>query len=987
MLRLRGAIVVLLWGSLLLPFAARAETAEDQLAAAEALYRKSGASEALPEFERLAKTFKQRGDQRSYSRAVSFIGECQWRLGDYRRASEYLEQALALKSRLGDRVEEAKTLNVMGLVAWTVGDYPQATAKFQRAGEIGREMGDRKLEGAALNNLSLVGDEQGDYRTSLAQYQQVLALYREIDFARGEGDVLGNIGGVYLLLGQFREAANYYTQALAISDRLESKIAQSQDHGNLAMSLIGQGEIDAALAHLDQAAKLAVAAGMRRDEAYWQRIMANAQIEQGHYDQALDDYRAAVATYKDIGAQPELVEADHDIGRLYLLLGDSASAERHFNDAMQLARSIGSARAVTLNLLALGDLQLRREQQVEATALYEQALGRAREASEMAAVSECLLRLALVHREQNDLKQAALDAQQALDIARGTGARAFEAQALFALGEFERLSGDAAAALSRYDAAQTLAAASGDPELMWQILYGRARTLADRGDRASAVVELQKAIVVIEGVRERLRESRFRAGYVQDKYQVYIDLVRLQLQLGHADAAFSAAEQLRARGFVALLDGGRPIAGSEQERLRETELRERIRHLQNALDEEESRTHPERRERAITNFGDDLRAAEQEYEALLDDRGHLPGTSEHPVTYESLRPQLDTKDALVEYVVDRDALIIFVITRHALHARTIALRKTDLVSQVELLRDLIRHPEDERWAKPAVSLAETLIAPLSGMGVTRDVRQLYVVAHGVLNYLPFAVLSDGAQPLMEHLAIAYLPSAAMIVDAKRRDSSVDSMLVVAPSRSRLKHAPEEASAVDALFRPNSLLLAGGDATETRFRAMAGRYRNLHLATHGYFNKQNPLLSGIELEPDADQDGLLAVHEIMGLKLDADLVALSACQTGLGAGFFSDVPAGDDFVGLTRAFIYAGSAAVLATLWEVDDRSTSVLMKAFYQRLGANGGQTKPAALAYAQQKIRSNPKYRHPYYWAAFVLVGASGAHSISREQQLGVGS
>jgi CHAT domain-containing protein len=108
--------------------------------------------------------------------------------------------------------------------------------------------------------------------------------------------------------------------------------------------------------------------------------------------------------------------------------------------------------------------------------------------------------------------------------------------------------------------------------------------------------------------------------------------------------------------------------------------------------------------------------------------------------------------------------------------------------------------------------------------------------------------------------------------------------------------------------------------------------------------------------------------------------LSACQTGLGAGFFSDVPAGDDFVGLTRAFLYAGSASVLATLWEVDDRSTGMLMERFYRRLGSGGNETKPAALAYSQQQIRSDSKYRHPYYWAAFVLVGASDAHPSSRE-------
>ena len=119
--------------------------------------------------------------------------------------------------------------------------------------------------------------------------------------------------------------------------------------------------------------------------------------------------------------------------------------------------------------------------------------------------------------------------------------------------------------------------------------------------------------------------------------------------------------------------------------------------------------------------------------------------------------------------------------------------------------------------------------------------------------------------------------------------------------------------------------------------------------------------------------MLEVHEILGLKLSSDLVTLSACQTGMGSGFVAEIPAGDDFVGLTRAFLQAGSASVLATLWEVDDLSTVNLMNNFYRRLEEPGvNRDKAVALAEAQRALRSTSKYEHPYYWAPFILVNSN---------------
>jgi CHAT domain-containing protein len=967
----------------------RAAESDDSLTSAEALYREEGPEIALPVFERLAEAFRAGRDERQYAIALGLIGECHWRLGDFDRATIVLNEALTLKRRLGDRAQEARTINVLGLVAWHRGEYGEATDRFTETATIAREIGDAKLEGAALNNQSLVGDELGDYHASLARYQQVLALFRSIDFARGEGDVLGNIGGVKLLLGRFQEAESYYREALAISERLRSATSLGQDHGNLAMSLLGQGRIAESLTHFDKAAEYATEAGMRRDQAYWQRGKANALASHANHDAALGLYRAAIATYVDIGAAPEHVEALHDLGGLYLSLGDAASSRRCFEESLTIAQKIGLARAITTNLIASGDLAIRQGNVIEASRAYEQALERAKESGETVAWTESLLRLASVASSQNDAASgppvgprtgsaAAAFTEQALEIARQTGSQNHEAQALLQLADLQRTS-EPDVALANYAAAQSLAERIGDPELRWQVHYGRARMLIDRGALDAAAGELQAALAIIEGVRERLREQRFRSGYLQDKTQVYVELARLLLRLGRTADAFSTAERLRTFRYVALVEDSATEAPQRAGQGREVELRERIRQLQRSLREEHSREQAERREPAVDTFSAELASAEREYGALLDDRRRAPGRFGElsvPVTYEVLRAQLARDEAVVEYLVDHDAVVVFVITADGLNATTIPLAATDLAAKIELIRDLVLRPENDQWRYPAESLADLLIGAIVSGDAMKEVRHLHIVPHGELNYLPFALLPLDDGMLVDRYTVSYLPSAAALALDETKGQTTSSMLVVTPARARLRHARAEVDTVEALFRPQSRLLTGTEATETAFRANAHAYRNLHLATHGYFNKQNPLLSGLELEPDETEDGQLEVHEIMGLELAADLVTLSACETGLGAGHFGDIPAGDDFIGLTRAFIYAGSTTVLATLWEVDDRSTGELMARFYRYLAESDGRVnKATALALAQRDTRASRGHEHPYYWAAFLLVGDTRAH------------
>jgi CHAT domain-containing protein len=164
------------------------------------------------------------------------------------------------------------------------------------------------------------------------------------------------------------------------------------------------------------------------------------------------------------------------------------------------------------------------------------------------------------------------------------------------------------------------------------------------------------------------------------------------------------------------------------------------------------------------------------------------------------------------------------------------------------------------------------------------------------------------------------------------------------------------------------VIAGKGATKTLFKQVAADYDYIHLATHGDLNRNAPWLSSLQLQPDSQSDGRLELHEILDLNLHARLVTLSACETALGSGYFTDTPAGDEFVGMTRAFLGAGSHAVLASLWAVNDDSTRDLMVRFYRNLrGSDGAE----ALTRAQREFRhADQRYSAPYYWAAFVLVG-----------------
>ncbi|MCP4402987.1 MAG: CHAT domain-containing protein, partial [bacterium] len=334
-----------------------------------------------------------------------------------------------------------------------------------------------------------------------------------------------------------------------------------------------------------------------------------------------------------------------------------------------------------------------------------------------------------------------------------------------------------------------------------------------------------------------------------------------------------------------------------------------------------------------------------------------------PPDLKKLQQLLDRKTTLLSYFVTPEKTLAFIITQDAFRAVELAVGENQLKTAISKARKPGRPNEPPPDALAA--LYAWLIAPLKSHLTTPSIG---LIPHNALHYLPFAGLTDGQHYLGEEYILFSLPSASLLEFAQKKHKS-DNGRILAMAYSEAKNSPlyyanREVEALAKLRETH--MLSGKDATEAAFKRLSPDFSIIHLAAHGKLEAANPLFSRIFLAADEENDGALEVHEVYDLDLpQTDLVVLSACESDLGKR-----SRGDDIIGLTRAFMYAGTSSVIASLWKVNDRATQELMTVFYKQL--KRGKSKAEALQVAQAKIRK--KYRHPYYWAGFVLSGDPGA-------------
>ncbi|MDP6439997.1 MAG: CHAT domain-containing tetratricopeptide repeat protein, partial [Candidatus Brocadiia bacterium] len=510
-------------------------------------------------------------------------------------------------------------------------------------------------------------------------------------------------------------------------------------------------------------------------------------------------------------------------------------------------------------------------------------------------------------------------------------------RALYALGDLrlsqERLD-DAEELLTR---ALESARAVYMPEVEWRALRGLGLIRKAKGDRAGAIEHVGAAVEVVESVREGLKVEEFRSGFLTNKMDLYEDMVGLLLDAGRAEDALSYAERSRSRNFLDILARQSfELKTDRERRLYEDQgaLAREIRSLTTTLRQEKD-------EKARAALAEELQKRRKRFaDLLVEIRAANPQLSSfvsvEVVPVRELAEALGEDVSLVVYYVMKDEVAIWVVRGGELTVRRVKVDRRRLTEQVRAYRLMVQRREllDEvRVASQA--LHALLLAPVED--VIAGSGAVGIVPHRALHCLSFASLYDGQECLVERYPLFYAPSASVLARTLgRAPARPDERPAEAATERRALRVlavgnpaagdpaydlPFSEREVESLARDfiDVTLLVGEKATESWVAEHIGGFDVIHLAAHGYFDSVNPLFSALMLAPDpeAADDGTLELHEVSGLEVNARLVVLSACQSALG-----DLRAGDELVSLSRAFMYAGTPAIVSTLWRVDDVATA-----------------------------------------------------------------
>ena len=852
------------------------------------------------------------------------LGVLELRAGQPREALPYLTSARAAFDRIDSMY--ASVVNALGGAFDLTGDPEAALVSYRDALSLAVAASDTTREATIRNNIGILHAALAEWPQAILEYRRALDLFRGSGDRRREGLALFNIGVSYSSLGQVPRAIEYLEQSLTIRRAAGDRAAEASTLTQLGLAATLSGDLETALKYFDAALPLRQVVGDRRNEGITLTHLGGAHLAAGQPARALEVLQRAA----------DLRGASGDRrGQAVALIG-AAEAQASLG---RLDDSLARASEAEATLRAVGDTN-RAGEALVAKARAQRLLGR-------------------------------------LDDARASIEAAMTA--------FETVRG-------RVTTAETSATYLGRHQDVYAIAIDVLMRLD--GERRQAGFDA-RALQVSERARARGLLDMLNEGSADLRRGVDASLVERERQLARlldakADRLF-AAQAARTQGEADALARDTQTLEAEYE-----EVRARI------------------------------RATSPEYSALTQPQPLDIDAIRRDV--------LDADTTLVEYALGPDASYAWVLDRQNLRTFRLAPRaeiERAAREAYELVTSRAKNVPRETPAARARRIAtsdaalpaalrrvsDLILAPITTFPTT---TRLLIVADGALQYLPFEMLPAPrraqAQPLVAGFEITALPSASTLAvhraqlarrtaptkgvavfadpvfdvsDARVRPARLASAAPATPdaqtrlltqtddaatpgfgSIARLRFTGDEAKAILAAAQGRQNFAAVGfDATKAAaVDTELGTYRYLHFATHGFLDTARPSLSAIALSlvsrDGAAQEGFLRAHELYNLNLSADLVVLSACETGLGKEI-----RGEGLIGLTRAFMYAGAARVIVSLWSVSDRATAELMGRLYREMLRNG-RTPSASLRAAQLALRSDSRWQHPYYWAAFTIQG-----------------
>ncbi len=910
--------------------------------------------------------YQEIGDQGQSAVTLTKIGQAYIEARNYNLALQFYENALNIYRQIDDKESEADILRQEGSLFKDTNLPAKALEMYKEALDLYREVSDRASEARCLQLIGEINQSQNKFEEALVQYQLSHQIYQSLGRDAEQASTSFDIGSMQKNLGKYTEALNAYQEALVLYRKLKDRGDEEITLNNIGTIYDDVGESTRALEFYKDSLTIARELDHQKVMGVILNNMGLIYMDLGLYGDAFRAYTEALTIQEDFGTRSEKATTLDNFGTYYARLKDYSKALDLHLEALEIHRATYDRSSEAADLNNIGVVLGQSGYQTLALNYYLQALQIESDLGDRAGVGQTLTNIGATFAHLGENTTALDYYKQALEIQRQIANPAGEANTLNQMGTLYALLEQYPDALKSFQEALKIRNGTGDRSGEASTLDNIGFIFESQGELQTALDYYFSAISILEDVRTTAKAEEIKTDLSRRSADVYESAVLVLLRIGRPVDAFNLAERARARTFLDQLGNIElKLTGGDSLLLNKAQtLRVDLGAIDRRLRVEESKPADQQNPDLIKSLKSQLLDKQNTYQELLiqiklNDPEYASLVQVSTLTLPEVQKLIARDEMLVSYFVTDKETIAFVISTDSFETIELPVTAADLRSAITEFR---RFSNVEDSSERLYALYNQLINPLRKYMKT---PRIGIIPHGILHYIPFAALTDGHRSVIDDFSLFYLPSASVLpfIQEKRKAPS-ENMMALAESQPegfpRLSYANQEVESIARLF--NSQALTDDQATETLFKMEAGNYSILHLAAHSQLDESNPLFSRLLLAADSSNDGSLEVHEIYGLNLkNANLVVLSACETELG-----EHSVGDDIVGLDRAFIYAGTPSVIASLWYVDDQATSSLMNSFYFHL--KRGLSKADSLRAAQLETRI--KYPSPYFWASFVLTG-----------------
>jgi CHAT domain-containing protein/tetratricopeptide (TPR) repeat protein len=948
-------------------------------------------------FNRAAQLWLSLGDFTNASRATLKSGVVYFYLSKYPEALKRYEEALALGVKQGDVVAQARALSRMARQSTYSGNNDLAQQHVSRAldllGQTNSSPAETNARGEAFTIEGELVEARGNFKKAKSNFDEALKLL--VGDRSGQARVHIFIGYINGSTGNLDKALAEISLALTLSRAANNRVGEGQALTALGLAHSHNDDQNGAIRLHNEASGIFRSIGDRHSEGIANNGLGQAYVVLKDYPLALTRFKQALELFEATGAMNGIAPTNCFVADVYFLSNDPDHALTYYHRCLNLSRSAGMTRIEEYALTKIARIYVTQQRFELALAEHQKIQEFYERIGDRRGLETALSLYGQLLSNTGRTKQAADVYQQALSLSREIGDKDAQIETLSMLARLHL----------------TLE----DPEVALPFIE----------QSVKLIEELRSNVASPE-----FRTSYFSGVY--QHYRLYIEMLarleRLHPGKGFAAKALLMAEHSRARLLLDLVNESRVKSrgGTAQELIdREIELRGLIRAQAMYKMELPANAKDQSEQAEVENQLNELKAEYQQVEAQVRQQNPYLSSLEQlaPISVEQIQHGLRDGETMLEYSLGDERSYLWEVTSASIHMYELPARKTIEVLANEFYslittRQRFYEQRDQTQIAEAEARLPQVGNDLSQMLLGQVAehlgnRRLIMVVEGGLQNIPFVALPVPNAPgtsLLEAHEIVFEPSfSALLAIRNNRSQHLSSpgklVAVIAdpvvnrsddrvegqppapaatvpisdkeqanepgPSRlSRLAHASEEADAISAVAPGGTTMVAKGFAAsrETAMSPEVGRYQIVHFATHGVVDTEHPELSGIVLtmfdRNGASTNGLMPLHDIYSLDLSAELTVLSACQTALG----KDI-SGEGFVGISHAFMSAGSKSVLASLWKVDDRATAVLMRKFYESM-LQKGMSPAAALRAAQLQMMHEKGSNAPYYWAGFVIQG-----------------